>query len=30
LITSSGADTISDALAPAMDATKFWLQLALL
>jgi hypothetical protein len=30
LITSSGADTISDALAPAMDATKFWPHVALL
>lgn len=25
LMTSSGAETSSDALAPAMEATKFWL-----
>ena len=30
LITSRGAETIRDALAPAMEATKFWLQEALL
>ena len=30
LITSRGADTIRDALAPAMDATKFCSQLAVL
>lgn len=28
LMTSRGAETIRDALAPAMEATKFWLQLA--
>lgn len=26
LTTSRGAETIKDALAPAMEATKFWLQ----
>lgn len=30
LITSSGADTTSEADAPAMDATKFWNHVALL
>lgn len=30
LITSSGADTISEALAPAIEATKFWLHEAAL
>lgn len=30
LMTSSGADTINEAEAPAMDATKFWNQVALL
>ena len=30
LITSSGADTTNDALAPATDATKFCVQFALL
>jgi hypothetical protein len=30
LMTSRGADTMSEALAPAMEATKFWPQLALL
>ena len=29
-MTSRGAETIRDALAPAIDATKFWDQLALL
>lgn len=30
LITSRGAETTSEALAPAIEATKFWLQDALL
>lgn len=30
LITSRGADTTSEAEAPAMEATKFWNQVALL
>lgn len=30
LMTSSGADTTSEADAPAIEATKFWNQLALL
>jgi hypothetical protein len=30
LTTSRGADTMRDALAPAMEATKFWLHDALL
>lgn len=30
LMTSRGAETTSDADAPAMEATKFWNQLALL
>ena len=29
-MTSSGADTTSEADAPAIEATKFWNQLALL
>jgi hypothetical protein len=30
LTTSRGAETMSEAEAPAMDATKFWNQVALL
>ena len=30
LMTSSGAETRRDAVAPAIEATKFWLQLAAL
>lgn len=30
LMTSRGAETMSDALAPAMEATKFWPQVAVL
>jgi hypothetical protein len=30
LMTSSGAETIRDAEAPAMEATKFWYHVALL
>lgn len=30
LMTSKGAETMSDALAPAIEATKFWLQEAAL
>ena len=30
LMTSSGAETTSEVVAPAIEATKFWLQVALL